>query len=153
MIKNNDNSKFRTAFGQLAFATNRYICSHLKHLVDDFEMDLEMAFVFNALSQLNMSDGLNPHVHKNVILNVDSQPLLKPVRLRDVVGLTSLPRETVRRKLHRLLSDGKVCRPSDGLWCVNPDVLTAKMDQHIVVGILGLLHTAEELQMILELSD
>lgn len=52
---------------------------------------------------------------------VTAQPALaKPVTLRDLIAVTGIPRETVRRKLERLAAQGHLRREAGG-WVVVPE--------------------------------
>jgi hypothetical protein len=45
----------------------------------------------------------------------DSQPKLRPVRVRDLAQITGRPRETIRRKLEQMRAAGRLQRLPGGL--------------------------------------
>jgi DNA-binding IclR family transcriptional regulator len=74
---------------------------------------------------------------------------LHPVRLTDVVQVTGLPRETVRRKLERLRDQGRVERLSDGSWRFRTDAIDADAYEFTRDMVRNLLQTAVEVQRLL----
>jgi hypothetical protein len=102
-----------------------------------FDNDTEALVLFGVLSHLNVAHLLPPGSRPSTTLDArgtvpDSQPSLKPVRLRDLAQITGRPRETIRRKLERLEADGRVLRLADGyvlnVASVGPDMRALTMD-------------------------
>lgn len=147
------NKLIHERFSQLAFATNRNLLQHMRRIGQDFDMNLESAFVFGTLSHLNLSHGLHPYTPLSKSLKRTQQHLFNPVRLRDVVAVASLPRETVRRKLLQLQVEGKVLQPKEGYWCININSIDESMIELTKITIKNLLKTADELRAILESDE
>ena len=137
-------------FGQLAFATNRFLLDHMRRIRQVFEMDLDVAFVFGSLAHLNLFHGLHPHLAAGEAITVRDGHRFNPVRLRDVVQVTQLPRETVRRHLMKLEHETKVYQPEEGHWCIRAEAISPEMAQETRQTISRLLETAAELEGILQ---
>lgn len=107
------------AFGIVAFTMNRFIIDHLIRAARAFDNDTETLVLFGMLSHLNVAHLVTPGSSPSTTLNEqgsvpDSQPKLRPVRIRDLAQITGRPRETIRRKLERLEADGRILRVVDG---------------------------------------
>jgi hypothetical protein len=125
------------AFGIVAYTMNRFIVDHMLRAARLFDNDTEALVLFGVLSHLNVAHLLPPGSRPSTTLDArgtvpDSQPSLKPVRLRDLAQITGRPRETIRRKLERLEADGRVLRLADGyvlnVASVGPDMRALTMD-------------------------
>lgn len=133
-------------FSLLAFATNRNLLSHMRRIALDFDMNFETTFVFCTLSHLNLSHGFHPNLPSSKVLDREDRNQFRQVRLRDVVGVTSLPRETVRRKLLQLQSEGKVLQPEEGYWCIDMSSVYERMIELTKTSIRNLIKTTIEIK-------
>ena len=116
---------FRRAFGLLAFAMNRHLAQHMRRVSRALDADLESVFVWATLAHMNAMNIALPGMDPLEAPTVGDAMLLAlhPVRLTDVVQVTGLPRETVRRKLERLREQGRVERLPDGSWRFRTDAI------------------------------
>ena len=110
---------------------NRFIIDQVLRASRMFDNDIEAMVIFGALSHLNSAHLLLPGSRPSTTLNdqgrvPNSQPSLRPVRLRDLVQITGRPRETIRRKLDRLHADGRILRVVDG-WVLNVESVDPEM--------------------------
>lgn len=148
-----DDPRVRLCFGQLAFATNRFMLAHMKRIVQNLDMDLESSYILGILSHLNLAHGLHHLTPPEDAIKGSDTDHFVPVRLRDVVTVTSLPRETVRRKLNQMLALGLVLQPKAGHWCINMKSVDSKMREVTLENVSNLLETADRLWAILAASD
>ena len=84
-----------------------------------FDNDTEAMILFGTVAHLNVAHLMPPGSSPTSVLGADGRcptrkPQLRPVRLRDLVQITGRPRETIRRKLERLESQGRLLRGADG---------------------------------------
>lgn len=140
-------------FGQLAFTANHFVLDHLRRIRQVFDLDLDIAFVFGSLAHLNVQHKLHPLLPPTEALNLQNCHEFRAVQLRDVVQVTGLPRETVRRYLVKLEENQKVYQTSLGKWCVRRDSITSEMVANTMVTIKNLLQASEDLQGILDRSN
>ena len=125
------------AFGVVAYTMNRFIIDQMLRAARLFDNDTEALVLFGVLSHLNVAHLIPPGSPPSTTLNdrgsvPDSQPRLRPVRIRDLAQITGRPRETIRRKLERLEADGRVLRVVGGyvlnVASVDPEMRTVSMD-------------------------
>lgn len=124
-------AEYWRAFSIVAFTMNRFIVDQVLRASRLFDNDIEAMVIFGTLSHLNSAHLLHPGSRPSTALNregrvPDSQPRLRPVRLRDLVQITGRPRETIRRKLDRLHADGRILRVVDG-WVLNVESVDPEM--------------------------
>lgn len=142
---------FRRAFGLVAFAMNRHLAQHMRRVSRALDADLESVFVWATLAHLNAMNIALPGMDPLEAPTVGDAMLqaLHPVRLTDVVQVTGLPRETVRRKLERLRDQGRVERLPDGSWRFRTDAIDADAYEFTRDMVRNLLQTAVEVQRLL----
>jgi hypothetical protein len=125
------------AFAIVAYTMNRFIIDQMLRAARLFDNDTETLVLFGVLSHLNVAHLMPPGSRPSTALNErgsvhDSQPKLRPVRLRDLAQITGRPRETIRRKLERMEADGRVLRVIDGyvlnVASVDPEMRALSMD-------------------------
>ena len=125
------------AFGIVAFTMNRFVIDQVIRAAPHFDNDTEAMVLFGVLSHLNVAHLMTPGSRPSTTLNErgsipDSQPKLRPVRIRDLAQITGRPRETIRRKLERLEADGRVLKVVDGyvlnVASVDPAMRALSMD-------------------------
>ena len=71
------------------------------------------------------------------------------MRLRDLVQVTGRPRETVRRKLERLLAAGRVRHVADG-WVYSTDTVDPEMRAQGMAAAHRMLQTADVIRAALQ---
>jgi hypothetical protein len=119
------------SFSIVAFAMNRFVIDQVIRAARHFDNDIEAMVIFGMLSHLNVAHLVPPGASPSADLTTkgsvpDSQPRMRPVRLRDLEQITGRPRETIRRKLERLEADGRVIRGVDG-YVLRVDAVTDSM--------------------------
>lgn len=113
--------RFDQSFAMVAFVANRFVVNQMRRAMVELGVDLESAFIYGTLGMLNIAAEMPPGTAPARILEESGQlPVdrVHPVRLSDLSQVAGLPRETVRRKLEKLRSLGKVERTADGAWQV-----------------------------------
>lgn len=147
--------RFEKAFSMVAFAANRHLVDHMRRLGQDLGLDLETAMIWGILSHLNVSRALPPGASPADVLNPDGllASAIHPVRNTDVVQVSGLPRETVRRKLERLRELGKVERLDDGRWQVLRSGVDERTYEFTRETVKRFLQTARQIEAILESVD
>ncbi len=142
---------FRRAFGLVAFAMNRHLAQHMRRVSRALDADLESVFVWATLAHLNAMNIALPGMDPLEAPTIGDAMLQAqhPVRLTDVVQVTGLPRETVRRKLERLRDQGRVERLPDGSWRFRTDAIGADAYEFTRDMVRNLLQTAVEVQRLL----
>ncbi|QDX82268.1 hypothetical protein B9N43_14065 [Denitratisoma sp. DHT3] len=146
-------ARFDHAFAMVAFVANRYLVSHMRRVMVELGVDLESAFIYGTLGMLNIAAEMPPGTAPSSILEESGQlpeDRVHPVRLSDLSQVAGLPRETVRRKLEKLRSLGKIERTADGAWqvCrVEADSVSRAFTRETVVRLLA---TAQEVNRVLD---
>lgn len=146
--------EYERAFSIVAFTMNRFIIDQVLRASRLFDNDIEAMVIFGALAHLNVAHLLTPGVLPSDKLGADGrvpdlQPKLRAVRLRDLVQVTGRPRETVRRKLERLLAAGRVRRVADG-WVYSTDTVDAEMRAQGMAAAHRMLQTADVIRAALQ---
>jgi len=144
--------RMQRSFGLLAFIVNRHLVDHMRRIALQLDMDFEAAYLYGTLAHLNVLQTVSPAADPRVVLTEQgmSPTAPIPVRLTDVVQVSGLPRETVRRKLEWLQGMGKVCRTPEGLWCYDKQGVDAEMIRFTMETIERFLKTADEMRAVLE---
>ena len=135
------------AFSILAFAMNRFIVDHVIRSARLFENDTEALILFGMLAHLNIVHLVLPGSSPRTTLDrdgriPDSQPRLRPVRVRDLAQITGRPRETIRRKLEHMRSTGRVLRLPTG-WVCDVSSIDADMRALTLDSVRRFLRTAD----------
>lgn len=138
------------AFSLVAFTMNRFIVDHIVRSARQFDNDIEMMILFGMLSHLNVAHLMPPGSRPSQALDArghvpDSQPQLRPVRVRDLTLISGRPRETVRRKLEALLAQGRVLR-ADGGYVLNVASVDPQMHALTLDGVKRFLEAARLMQ-------
>ena len=126
---------------------------HLSRLYREFDGDLVMPIILGEIGHYNVmrffsSDGYvkNP---QEIPADVTSDPLLQPCNAFSISEATGIPRETVRRKVEKLIAMGWLRRDSRGHLFI-----TEKPARHFVPefnfeSLRELLYTSERVRHIL----
>ncbi len=144
--------RFDKTFSMVAFACNRHLVDHMRRIVSLLDMDLESAMLWGLVAHLGVAHALRPGALPEELLSPEGFLLgeARPVRLADLVQVSGLPKETVRRKLGKLHEKGKLIRTEDGLWQVS----RAGVDEHVHEftreTVKRMLQTARVMQGILQ---
>lgn len=149
-------NRFDRSFGLIAFVSNRHLLDHMRRITVELHLDLETAFIWGTLCNLNVAAQLPPGVNPNKALTETGripEGTLRPVRLVDLSQITGLPRETVRRKLERLLEAGKVMRDDNGGWTIDPASVDLSLRDFTKESAVRLLSAATEILNVLERVD
>lgn len=143
--------RFEKTFSMVAFAANRHLMEHMRRIGQGLGLDLETAMIWGVLAHMNGSRLFTPGAHPASVLNADGYVLgpLHPVRNTDIVQVSGLPKETVRRKLERLRLLGKVERLDDGRWQVLRQGVDAHTYEFTRETVKRLLQTARQIEAIL----
>ncbi len=144
--------RIQRSFGLLAFIANRHLVDHMRRIAVELDMDFEAAYLYGTLAHLNILKIISPMSDPIVVLNDvgRSKAAPTPIRLADVVHVSGLPRETVRRKLEWLQTRGKVLRTTDGLWCIDDQGVDDGIVQFTIETIERFLKTADEMRAVLD---
>lgn len=107
----------------ITFAVNHYIVDHLLRTMRRFRLDMESVAVWSLLAHLNVVHLIPPGATPDVVLGRTGKLLrddakLRRVRLRDLQQISMLPRETIRRKLSKLLERELVSQTNHG-WALH----------------------------------
>jgi hypothetical protein len=146
---------YTRAFSVVAFAMNRFIVDHMLRASRMFEGDVETMILFGVLSHLNVAHIVPPGTRPSDALDDagmvpgDLQPMLRPIRLRDLVIVTGRPRESIRRRLERLHATGRVLKVADG-WVLNLASVDDALRAATIDGVKRFLATASVIDAALE---
>jgi hypothetical protein len=149
---------FDRAFVMVAFVVNRHLVDHMLRvgrelMVDDYEALL----VWGVLAHQNIAHLLPPGGLPSAILDdrglfaADTKGL-RPLRLRDLVQITRLPRETVRRKLARLAEQRWIEHTPQG-WVSSGARLEPTLREFTRETVRRFVATADELARVLRDAD
>jgi hypothetical protein len=141
---------YTRAFGLVAFTMNRFIVDHVVRSARQFDNDIEMMMLFGMMSHLNVAHLMPPGSRPSQALDaqgrvLDSQPKLRPVRVRDLTLISGRPRETVRRKLEALLAQGRALRV-DGGYVLNVASVDPQMHVLTLDGVKRFIEAAGLMQ-------
>ncbi|MEN9880131.1 MAG: hypothetical protein RIQ55_777 [Pseudomonadota bacterium] len=153
----NFDEKFMAYFGKIAFTTNRFIIHHMRRMLTDMDLDAESAIVWGLLGQMNVAHYM--HYSKGEIRqfdddgNVTPRPEIKPVRLTDIIQVTGLPRETVRRKLKILEEKGRVMQTKNRHWMILETGVDTEAIEFTKTSTRLLLETARDVAHLLNQDE
>lgn len=144
--------RFEKTFSMVAFACNRHLVDHMRRIVNRLDIDLESAMLWGLVAHLGVAHAIRPGAEPSDLLASDGFLLgaLRPVRLADLVQVSGLPKETVRRKLGKLLEKGKLGRTEDGGWMVLREGVDESTYEFTRETVKQLLQTARVVQGILQ---
>jgi hypothetical protein len=149
---------FDRAFVMVTFVLNRHLVDHMLRVGRDLTLDDYAAMlVWGVLAHQNIAHLLPPGALPSVVLDdrgrLDGAPEgLRPMRLRDLVQITRLPRETVRRKLERLAAQQWVERTPRG-WVSSRARLEPTLREFNRESVRRFLTAADEVMRILRATD
>jgi hypothetical protein len=149
---------FDRAFVMAAFVVNRHLIDHMLRVGRELMLnDYEALLIWGVLAHQNIAHLLPPGGLPSAVL--DDRGLfgeagegLRPLKLRDLVQITRLPRETVRRKLARLAEQRWIERTPRG-WLSSGARLEPTLREFTRESARRFLATADELARILRDAD
>jgi hypothetical protein len=114
---------FDQSFSLIAFTLNRHLIDHMLRAMRELEVDFESLVLWGLLSHLNVAHLVPPGSGPTLVLTERGRlkagsTELRPMRLRDLEQVSRLPRETVRRKLNKLMQQGYVTQVEGG-WVLD----------------------------------
>ena len=136
------------SFALVAYQVNRHLIDHMLRITRELSTDFESLVLWGVLSHQNVAHLLPPGTLPASVLDEfghlegDRTAELRPLRVRDLVQITGIPRETVRRKLAMLESAGRIQRVDDG-WIVNREAVGADLRAFTRETVRRLLMTAQ----------
>jgi hypothetical protein len=152
---NDFDAAFDRNFAQAGFILNRFLVHHLLRMARHTNGDFESLVIWSALALQNTASLLGPGARPLTPLQPDGtfpEALLRANGLRssDVAQITGIPRETVRRKLERLSTNGRVKRDEDGRWHVVTASMSPEMRDFMRETARNFCQTAQLLQGAME---
>ncbi|MDH4114463.1 MAG: winged helix-turn-helix domain-containing protein [Burkholderiaceae bacterium] len=148
---NEFDAAFDRNFALAGFIVNRFLVHHLLRMARQTNGDFESLVIWSSLALQNTASLLGPGARPLTPLQPDGtfpDALLRANGLRasDLAQITGIPRETVRRKLERLMTSGRVKRHDDGRWHVCAAAMTAEMRDFMRETARNFCETAHLLQ-------
>lgn len=144
--------RFEKTFAMVAFASNRHLVDHMRRIINLLEVDAESAMLWGLVAHLSIAHAMHPGAQPADLLAPDGFLLgeARPVRLADLVQVSGLPKETVRRKLEKLRERGKLGRTEDGRWVVLRSGVDETTYEFTRESVNRLLQTARVIEGILQ---
>ena len=148
----NVDQRFEKSFSMVAFATNRHLVDHMRRLVQLLDMDIDSAMLWGLVAHLSVAHAMHPGARPSDLLAPDGFMLgeARPVRLADLVQVSGLPKDTVRRKLEKLRELGKLARTEDGRWVAPRSGVDETAYEFTRESVKRLLQTARVIENILQ---
>ena len=148
---------FDRAFVLVTYALNRHLVDHMLRVGRQLTgNDFESMVIWGVLAHQNVAHLLPPGSFPSDVLDDRGRlgaPIgLRPLRLRDVVQITGIPRETVRRKLARLAAERWIARAGDG-WVVSPERTEPELRDFSRESVRRFLGVAGEIMRALREAD
>lgn len=138
----------------LSVLMGRFMTTRLRSIYQAFEGDLTLALVLGELSMRNVESVFPPHapIHRLAEQaragHLEASRRLRPCNALSIAEVTGIPRETVRRKLGKLLELGWIERTTDDMYVITEKVgsVFAAFDDSQTAD---LLTTADQLREVL----
>ena len=148
---NDFDAAFDRNFALAGFILNRFLVHHLLRMARQTNGDFESLVIWSALALQNTAGLLGPGVRPLTPLQPDGtfpDSLLRANGLRssDLARNAGDLRETVRRKLERLQTNGRVKRHEDGRWHVANASMTLEMRDFMRETARNFCETAQLMQ-------
>lgn len=145
---------FERAFGFLAFTCNRHIIDHMLRFSRSFGLDYETMVIWGVLAHQNVAHliplMMRGEGYSDTLGHTDDdETRLRPVRVRDLVQITRIPKETVRRKLDLLDRDGWIRQAEQG-WVICHERSQSDLLEFTRESVKRLLGASSHIQRILE---
>lgn len=107
----------RSALRSVATILARYELRKLKRLLSDFDNDIMLPLLLGEIALHNvgvLENGTDPRVARDAHAADAVETPLRPCNAYSIAAATGLPRETVRRKIGRLVEQGWVEKCDNG---------------------------------------
>lgn len=148
---------FNRAFVLITYVMNRYLVDHMLRVGRQLtEGDYESMVIWGVLAHQNIAHLLPPGSFPSEVLDargrLPSVEGLRPLRLRDVVQITGIPKETARRKLERLAAERWIARVGNG-WIVSGERAEPELRDFSRESVRRFLAVAEEMMRALRQAD
>lgn len=120
------NQSVKTALKMVAVILARYEVRKLKRLYDAFDRDLLLPLLLGEIALYNLGALELQDAPMKELVSAASGSVaakMKPCNAYSIALATGLPRETVRRKIHRLVELGWITRHSNGHLFVSTEAL------------------------------
>ena len=148
---------FDRTFSLITYAMNRYLVDHMVRVGRQLtEGDYESMVIWAVLAHQNVAHLLPPGAFASAVLDkrgrVPSTRALRPLRLRDIVQITGIPKETARRKLERLAAERWIERTDDG-WVVSRERMEPDLREFARESVRRFLAVADEMMRALRQAD
>lgn len=141
---------FDAAFALVAYTMNRHLIDHMLRVARVLTGgDYEAMIIWGVVAHQNVAHLMPPGSVPAAVLDergsiAGAPERLRPLRLRDVAGITGIPRETARRKLAWLESQQYVEKTAEG-WVVSSARAEPELREFTRETTWRLLATAEQL--------
>jgi hypothetical protein len=142
----------------VAFVMNRHLIDHMLKVARTLTLDdYEAMIIWGVLAHQNVAHLLPPGSMPSTVLNdsgrVDlSDEGMRPLRLRDIVQICRMPRETVRRKLHLLEAERWIEQTPCG-WVVSGARFEPLLREFSRDSVRRFLTAADEVMRALRAAD
>ena len=147
-----DEACFRRKHSEMAYTLSAFMVPYLLRLYRAFDGDMAEIIVLGEIAQRNASRlfGAGPANGGSRVGEVLRDPAqrqahLVPCNALSVAETTGIPRETVRRKVQKLIARGWIVREADGYLYVTPAV-AEHFESFNLETFNGVLAAAERLQ-------
>ncbi|MEG0820459.1 MAG: Crp/Fnr family transcriptional regulator [Burkholderiaceae bacterium] len=141
----------------LSVLMGRFMTTRLRSIYQAFDGDLTLALVLGELSMRNIESLYPPHASINRLAEQAMAPQregarrLRPCNALSIAEVTGIPRETVRRKLGKLLDLGWIERTTDDMYVIT-DKVGAVFSAFDDSQAADLLTTSEQIREVLATS-
>jgi hypothetical protein len=148
---------FDRAFVLITYAMNRYLVDHMLRVARQLtEGDYEAMVIWAVLAHQNVAHLLPPGAFASEVLDERGRlPVtsgLRPLRLRDIVQITGIPKETARRKLERLAAERWIARSDEG-WVLSRERTEPDLRDFSRESVRRFLAVADEMMRALRAAD
>lgn len=146
------------AFALVAFCMNRHLVDHMVRVGRQLtQNDYECMVIWAVLAHQNVAHLLPPGSLPSIILDdrgrvPSTASGLRPLRLRDIVQITGIPRETIRRKLKKLEAERWIVQVESG-WVVSRERIEPDLREFSRESVRRFLLTADDVMRALREAD
>lgn len=135
---------------RLALALSQFSVPLLRGIYRDFEGDLVEALVLGEIAHRNVESWLANHDNPEAALHDPQLRLrvMRPCNALSIAEACEIPRETVRRKVNKLIERGWILRDDQGLLYLS-QALDARFSGSHALLAEHLLATAERIRNLL----
>ena len=143
--------RFRKVFGVVAFTCNRHLIDHMRRIGPAVGLDMETALLWGLTAHMNVARSIRPGAPASEVMSAEGAFIGErhPVRMADIVQVSGMPKETVRRKLEKLRQLGKLEKTEDGRWVVVSSGIDERTFQFTLDTVRRLLATAKQVEALL----